>query len=236
MMSSLLITAGLMGVVGGPHCLAMCGAPCLGISRWTPERPLHSLLLFQTGRLMGYAALGAVAAASMSSLAWLSVQSAAFRPVWTMVHVMAVLLGLLLVWRADQPLWLNQAAQRLWQRVASPSRRQAFQQHSWGALVLGMAWALLPCGLLYSALLVALFSGGPWEGALVMMSFALGGGVVLTVGPMLWLKLQQHRGVSARWSNMGTRLAGLTLSATAAWGLWMGLVHDQAPWCVQPPV
>lgn len=236
MISSLLLTAGLMGVVGGPHCLAMCGAPCLGISRWTPDRPWRSLLLFQAGRLLGYANLGAVAAASMSSLAWLSVQSAAFRPVWTMVHVLAVLLGLLLVWRADQPLWLNQAAQGLWQRVASPAKRQAFAKHAWGALLLGMAWALLPCGLLYSALLVALFSGSPIQGALVMMAFALGGGVVLTVGPLLWLKLQQHQAVSARWSQMGTRLAGLTLSATAAWGLWMGLVHDQAPWCVQPPV
>ncbi len=233
MISSLLLTAGLMGVVGGPHCVAMCGAPCLGISRWTPERPLHSLLRFQFGRLLGYAALGAVAAASMSSLAWLTVHSAAFRPVWTMVHVLAVLVGLLLVWRANQPLWLNQAAQGLWQRVASPARRQAFQQHPWGALVLGMAWALLPCGLLYSALLVALFSGGPWQGALVMISFALGGGVMLTMGPLLWLKLQRHPNLSARWSDMGTRLAGLTLSVTAGWGLWMGLVHDQAPWCIQ---
>ena len=233
MISSLLLTAGLMGVVGGPHCVAMCGAPCLGISRWTPERPLHSLLLFQLGRVLGYAALGAVAAASMSSLAWLTVHSAAFRPVWTMVHVLAVLVGLLLVWRANQPLWLNQAAQGLWQRVASPARRQAFQQHPWGALVLGMAWALLPCGLLYSALLVALFSGGPWQGALVMISFALGGGVMLTMGPLLWLKLQRHHNLSARWSDMGTRLAGVTLSVTAGWGLWMGLVHDQAPWCIQ---
>jgi sulfite exporter TauE/SafE len=172
----------------------------------------------------------------MSSLAWLSVQSAAFRPLWTMVHVMAVLLGLLLMWRANQPLWLNETAQRLWQRVASPARRQAFQQHPWGAMLLGMAWALLPCGLLYSALMVALFSGGPGQGALVMVCFALGGGVMLTVGPLFWLKLQQHHAVSQRWSNLGTRLAGLTLSATAAWGLWLGLVHDQAPWCVQAPV
>jgi sulfite exporter TauE/SafE len=96
-----------------------------------------------------------------------------------------------------------------------------------------MAWALLPCGLLYSALLVALFSGGPWQGALVMISFALGGGVMLTMGPLLWLKLQRHHNLSARWSDMGTRLAGVTLSVTAGWGLWMGLVHEQAPWCIQ---
>ena len=29
--------------------------------------------------------------------------------------------------------------------------------------------------------------------------------------------------------------AGLALVATSSWALWMGLVHDQAPWCVQPP-
>lgn len=236
MSSSLLLTAGLMGLVGGPHCLAMCGAPCLGISRWTPDRPWRSLLLFQMGRLIGYASLGALAAASMSSLAWLSVQSAAFRPLWTMVHVLAVLWGLLLVWRADQPIWLNQTMQTLWHRVASPGKRQAFQQRVWGALALGTLWALLPCGLLYSALMVALFSGGPLQGALVMLCFAIGGGAVLTVGPLLWLRLQQQRGMSARWSSLGTRLAGLTLAVTAFWGLWMGLVHEQAPWCIQPGV
>jgi hypothetical protein len=30
------------------------------------------------------------------------------------------------------------------------------------------------------------------------------------------------------------RLAGLALFGVSAWGLWMGLVHDQAPWCVTP--
>nr|MBP7920564.1 sulfite exporter TauE/SafE family protein [Limnohabitans sp.] len=55
MLSSLLITAGLMGLVGGPHCLAMCGAACLGISRWPARSALHNLLLFQFGRVLGYA-------------------------------------------------------------------------------------------------------------------------------------------------------------------------------------
>lgn len=235
MFSSLLITAALMGVVGGPHCLAMCGAACLGISRWPARSALHNLLLFQIGRLIGYASLGAVAALSMDSLGWLTLQSAGFRPVWSMVHVAAVLFGLLLLWRGEQPVWLTRSAQQLWQRVAGPAKRQALQQRAHGPLLLGMAWALLPCGLLYSALMVALFSGGPGQGALVMLMFALGGGVMLTVLPLVWDKLQATRAVSSHWSAWGTRLAGLTLSGTAAWGLWLGLVHEQAPWCVQPP-
>jgi sulfite exporter TauE/SafE len=236
MLSSLLITAGLMGVVGGPHCLAMCGAACLGISRWPARSAWHNVLLFQCGRLVGYASLGALAAMSMDSLGWLTLQSAGFRPVWSMVHVAAVLFGLLLLWRGEQPVWLTRTAQQLWQRVASPAKREAMQQRAHGPLLLGMAWALLPCGLLYSALLVALFSGGPGQGAMVMLMFALGGGAMLTLLPLLWDQLQGPRAVSSRWSARGTRLAGLTLSATAAWGLWMGLVHDQAPWCVQPSI
>jgi hypothetical protein len=51
------------------------------------------LWLFQLGRLAGYSALGALAAASMQGLGWLSVQSAALRPVWSLLHVAAALLG-----------------------------------------------------------------------------------------------------------------------------------------------
>lgn len=234
MFSSLLLSAGLMGLVGGPHCLAMCGAACLGISRWPARTALHNLLLFQFGRLIGYALLGAVAASSMTSLGWLSVQSAAFRPIWSMVHVAAVLFGVLVLWRGEQPVWLTHTAHQLWQRVASPAKREALQQRAYGPLLLGMAWALLPCGLLYSALMVALFSASPVQGALVMLMFALGGGFVLTVMPLVWNKLQAGQSITSRWSSWGTRLAGLTLSGTAAWGLWLGLVHEQAPWCVQP--
>jgi sulfite exporter TauE/SafE len=96
-------------------------------------------------------------------------------------------------------------------------------------LVLGVAWALLPCGLLYSALLVAALAGSAAGGAMVMALFALGSGVSLWAGPWLLLRLGQNgRGA---WSM---RVAGLALMLTSAWGLYMGLVHDQAPWCVVP--
>ena len=235
MLSSLLMTASLMGLVGGPHCLAMCGSACLGMARWPARPALHNLLLFQGGRIIGYATTGALAAVSMDSLAWLTQQSAVFRPIWSMVHVAAVLFGLLLLWRAEQPVWVSQAAQQLWLRVAGPVKREDLQGRFYGPLLCGMAWALLPCGLLYSALMVAMFSGGPAQGALVMVMFALGGAVMLTLFPLIWNRLENTRHMSDRWSSWGTRLAGLTLSGTAAWGLWMGLVHDQAPWCVQPP-
>jgi uncharacterized protein len=95
--------------------------------------------------------------------------------------------------------------------------------------LLGVFWALLPCGLLYSALLVAAMAGSAAEGAGVMALFALGSSVSLMAGPWLWLRLGKQG--SGQWA---IRLAGLALLATSLWALWMGLVHNTAPWCLTP--
>ena len=222
---SLAATAVLMGLAGGPHCIAMCGAACAGIGQAGAPRGTLAIGWFQVGRLTGYTLLGALAAASMQGLGWLTVQSAALRPLWTMVHVAAVLLGaMLLIW-ARQPAWLERGARRVWARVRTVTQRFGLA----APLGVGVAWALLPCGLLYSAAMVAALAGSVTGGAAVMALFALGSGLTLWLGP--WLLLRLGRSGRGAW---GMRLAGLALLLTSAWGLWMGLMHDQAPWCVVP--
>jgi len=224
MESSLALTALLMGLFGGPHCVAMCGAACAGLGQAAGDKKNSALLTFQVGRVVGYALLGAIAAASMQGLGWLTVQSAALRPVWSLFHVAATLLGLVLLWSAKQPVWLERAGRALW------SRAQVVGAGSGGApLVLGVVWALLPCGLLYSALLVAAMAGGPLDGAAVMALFALGTSVTMTLAPLMWLRLQNGGPNAGAW---GVRLAGAALAGSSAWALWMGLMHDTAPWCV----
>ncbi len=225
MQSSLAITALVMGLVGGPHCVAMCGAACAGLGQAAGPRRGQALLAFQLGRLAGYAGLGALAAASVQGLGWLTTQSAAIRPLWTLLHVAAMLLGLLLMLQARQPVWLDGAAQRVWRRV------RAFNQR-WGRVapwMVGGLWALMPCGLLYSALMVAALTSQPLHGAGVMALFALGSSLSLWAGPWLFLRLKT-------WGDgtWGMRLAGLALVAVSSWALWMGWVHHQAPWCVTP--
>lgn len=222
MQTSLAVTALLMGLAGGPHCIAMCGAACAGIGKAAGERRTSALWTFQLGRMASYSALGAAAAASMQGLGWLTTQTAVMRPVWTLFHVAVMMMGLMLVVLARQPVWLDRTARSVWNKV------RAFNV-AWGRgapLAIGALWAFMPCGLLYSALLVAALSGGPLEGAMVMALFALGSSVSLLIGPWLLLRL---RGGSAEW---GIRLAGLALAATSGWALWMGLAHNTAPWCV----
>ncbi len=214
-----------MGLAGGPHCIAMCGAACAGIGQAAGPHKTSAMWLFQAGRVVGYAALGSLAAASMQGLGWLTVQSAALRPVWTLFHVATFVLGALLLTKAEQPVWLEQMGKKIWQGA----RSLAAGRGRGAPLVIGALWTFLPCGLLYSALLVAALTGTALEGAGVMALFALGTTVSLMAGPWLWLRLRGNNS-----GALGMRLAGLALAASSAWALWMAFAHDSAPWCVTP--
>ena len=194
MQTSMAFTALFMGLVGGPHCVAMCGAACAGIARASNGRGTRALLTFQASRMAGYALFGAFAAGSVQGLAWLGTHTAVLRPVWTSFHVAALLLGLVLLVRARQPAWIDGLGQGIWRRARPLMTRLGPR----APVVLGMGWALMPCGLLYSALLVASLTADALEGAAVMALFAFGTSISLTAGPWLMLRLRQAR--SGAWA------------------------------------
>jgi uncharacterized protein len=219
---ALALSALLMGLAGGPHCIAMCGAACTGLTRLGAS-PTRSLWMFQAGRLASYCAAGAAAAFTVQSLGWLTEQAASLRPVWTLFHLAILAWGLMLVAQARQPMWVSNAGRSIWSRV-----RPAVAARG-GVFFTGTLWAFMPCGLLYSALLVASLSGGPLNGALSMGLFAIGSGVSLALAPPLLARLQQS---GNRWhQDWGTRAAGALLVLAAVWGLWMDLAHRVAVWC-----
>lgn len=223
MQTSMAVTALFMGLVGGPHCVAMCGAACAGISRAAGEHGTRALWLFQLSRMLGYSLLGAFAAGSVQGLAALGTNTVAIRPVWTMFHVAALLLGLTLIWRARQPSWTDNLGQMIWRKTRPVLSRLGAR----ASMILGGAWALMPCGLLYSALLVASLTAHALEGAAVMALFALGTSISLTIAP--WLLLRLRSGESGAWA---IRLAGLALASTSGWALWMGLTNPTGLFCL----
>lgn len=222
MQTTLATTALLMGLAGGPHCIGMCGAACAGIGQAAGSRGTAAMWMFQLGRVLGYSALGALAAATVQGLGWMTVQSAALRPVWTMFHVTVMVFGVMLMWRAQQPIWLENVGRKIWQVARSLVVGRGLA----GPLILGTVWTFLPCGLLYSALLVASLTGRVLDGAFVMALFAVGTSVSMMLGPWLWLRFGKNSN-----GDWGVRLAGLALSGSAAWALWMAYAHAEAPWC-----
>ena len=227
MLNQLLLTAFVMGIAGGPHCVVMCGAACAGVGQAQGRKGFFALSQFHIGRLIAYSILGFVAAFSMQAVGWLSAQLVVLRPVWSLMHVVMMVLGLFLLVKGAQPLFLEAGAKKAWLWI-----RQKTQAHSESGFkgfpfILGLAWAFMPCGLLYSALMVAGLANSPIMGAGVMLSFALASSLSLVVGPWLLLRLR-----SLGNGSLGIRLAGLALASVSVYALYMGLVHNQAPWCV----
>lgn len=223
MSTTLAATALLMGLAGGPHCIGMCGAACGGVIRGVGAKPVRGMGEFLVGRLIGYSAAGAVAALAVQSFAWLTAQTASLRPVWTLFHLAVLAWGLMLLAQARQPAWVESAGRGIWARMRPVAGARG------GLLVTGALWTFMPCGLLYSALLVASLAGGPLDGALAMALFALGSGISLGLAPSALRKLQEM-GNRLR-KDWGTRIAGGLLAATAAWALWMDAFHRFAVWC-----
>src|SRR6188768_2862987 len=104
-----------MGLAGGPHCVAMCGAACTSFTQTSEKR--YAIQLYHLGRLCGYALLGAIATFAIQSIAWVSSYSAALHPLWTFFHVMIFFWGVLLLIYARQPIWVDRAGRNIWQHV-----------------------------------------------------------------------------------------------------------------------
>ena len=118
---------------------------------------------------------------------------------------------------------VESAGRNVWSRVRPMAQRRG------GLVASGALWVFMPCGLLYSALLVASLSGGLVEGMASMALFAIGSGISLGLAPSALRKLQAL-GNRLR-KDWGTRIAGGLLALTAAWALWMDLAHRIAEWC-----
>lgn len=223
-----------MGLAGSVHCLAMCGAASsAAVSTCGGARSPTIWSAFHLGRLVGYACAGAVAASSVAALGYLGSLSPALRPLWTMAHLAALLLGLWLLWKGRQPAWLDRLGkdgQRAtghqgssWQVVHGPLR----------AAAIGGVWVAWPCGLLQSALMVAALANGPWGGAAVMVAFALTSSMALGIGPALVLRWAGgDRSLGNRLTVLMVRLSGAALASASAWALGHGLWMRVAAYCL----
>lgn len=220
----LIASAALLGLAGAPHCTAMCAAPCaaaVGRGGWANQIGFHA------ARLAAYAAVGGIAAASVSALAGWSQFTPALRPLWVLLHAAAFALGLWMLLKARQPAWMSGLgrvpavpATGGWQMMKGPAR----------AAAAGSLWVAWPCGLLQSALMVAAMGSSAATGATAMAAFALASAPGLVVGPWLARHLLGGRQGGAR-ERLAARAAGLLLVGFSGWVLLHGVWHEVAAYC-----
>ena len=157
-----LLTALLAGLLGGVHCVGMCGGIVAAFSfRADGTHPPFRLhLAYNLGRVSSYVIFGALAGTLGASL-----KLAEFMPVQTLLFVLAqvvmILLGLYLAGFNQWVLVFERAGGALWKRVKPLFQKLLPVKTVPQALLAGMAWGWLPCGLVYSVLISALASGDP---------------------------------------------------------------------------
>ena len=175
-----LLAAFLVGLLGGVHCVGMCGgivtALCLGLpqhqaastARW------RYLLAYNLARITSYAVAGAL----FGGVGWLAANWSGLHQLQLMLQLAAavfmIVLGLYLGGWWQGLAQLERAGGFVWRRLEPVGRRFLPVRTPGQAFLLGLVWGWLPCGLVYSVLIWAIATADPWYGAALLMSFGLG--------------------------------------------------------------
>ncbi len=175
-LAAALTTALLAGLLGSAHCLGMCagisGLFAMHASVTGLRRQLPMAITYNAGRLASYTILGLVIAALGGR--FIGLTPALAGPVRLAAGALIILIGLQIAFDLRMLGGLERMGGAVWERVAPFAKGLLPVTSLPHALGLGLLWGLLPCGLVYSVLLVAASSGEAGDGALIMLAFGLG--------------------------------------------------------------
>jgi len=164
------------GLLGSAHCFGMCGGIsglfAVNASATSLRRDLPMAITYNVGRVISYIVLGATVALLGQSLVDAIPRLTA--PVRLLSGLLIVFVGLQVAfnWRALAP--IEKAGAGLWRRIAPAAKGLLPVTTVPRALGLGLLWGWLPCGLVYSVLLLAATTANAVTGGLVMLAFGLG--------------------------------------------------------------
>lgn len=212
----------LTGLLGGAHCVAMCGGIATGFS--VHSRGWFAALQPNLGRIAGYVLAGAVVGGiggGLLGVARIPQLGIAMR---ALVGIVLVIAGLRMLDRRGRlPRFSGGPGNRLWRMLAPLQRRLLPADTAGKRFLLGMLWGWMPCGLSTTLLAAAWLSASPLHGALTMAAFGLG-----TLPVM----------VSLTWAGarIGQRLQrGALRNAAGVLVIGSGLLTIAAPWLMRMP-
>ena len=240
---SALIGAWLAGALGGAHCVAMCGGFVAAMAgteggttaQYSPLRPARVIawrqLPYNGGRITTYVFLGAMAGGTGA----LALAATDVLPLQRFLYVVANLfllaLAFAIAWKRGAFVWLQSAGSALFGNLLPAFRPLLLANTVPARYALGMLWGLVPCALTYGVLPIALFAGGAWQGAAVMLAFGIG-----TLPNLLaagWVMARARRWLDAPVVRYP---AAALLAGFAAVGIWRALFGTaslaQGPFCL----
>lgn len=231
MFESLFISAFMVGLLGGVHCLGMCGgvvgtltfslSPKHQVSQW---RMLPYQLAYNLGRISSYVIAGALIglfAASLTNLV-------PFLPFQQALQVFAglfmIALGLYLAGWWHGVIVIELLGGGLWKRLQPYTQKLTPVKTLPQAWLYGLVWGWLPCGLVYSVLIMAFSAASMTQGALVMLAFGLG-----TLPNLMLMGVFAFYFTRLARTLWVKRLAGVSVMLMGGWQIYLGLSLNIAP-------
>jgi uncharacterized protein len=249
-----LLSVFMIGMLGGVHCVGMCGGIVSAFSVASSRRPFPiavtngstsiasaavfedamRVVAYNTGRLSSYAIAGAIAGGIAQGVRTLSFMSSLQIGGYWLANLMLVALGLYLMdaWRGLAR--LESVGQVVWRRVQPLMKHLLPVDSPLKAFALGGLWGWVPCGMVYSVLLTAMMSGSALSGAAMMLAFGAGTlPALLTMGMMgarlqVWTRRRSVR-VASGLIVLSFGLLGLLRAANGVSLGWLDAV------CLTPP-
>ena len=186
-----LSAALLLGLAASGHCLVMCGGITTALGMATAKdargRTRPELLVgYQLGRISSYVVAGVLLASALGGLvALLDIESV--RRALRIAAALVLLIAALVAFGGLRDPG-TAIGGKLWHRLAPVGRRLLPVSTLSRAFAFGMVWGWMPCGLVYTVLLVATLQQSATGGAATMAVFGLG-----TVPAMLIAAFGAHR-------------------------------------------
>jgi uncharacterized protein len=164
-----VLTGFLLGLVGSLHCAGMCGPIALNLplrGNSFPER-LISGILYNLGRTFMYGVMGAVFGLIGQGFLLLGIQQ------W-----ISIIMGVLMIVSVLSPIVFKKIHFKQFDLFTGHIRsgiQRLFKIRSYkGLFLIGMLNSLLPCGLVYMAIMGAIATGNIYIGSLYLILFGLG--------------------------------------------------------------
>lgn len=208
-----------LGLLGGGHCVGMCGGIMGALTFAIPEsahtRRFNLLFHYNIGRIGSYTFMGL-----LLGLLGGFTGTAGNTALRLLAGVLLIAMGLYLAgwWRGLT--YVERLGGGLWRYLQPLGKRLMPVKSAPQALLLGTIWGWLPCGLVYSALAYAASQANGPAAAGVMLAFGLGTLPVVMASGLFAERLkaliqkQQIRSVFA-----------ILIMVFGGWTLWGSLQH-----------
>lgn len=175
------VSAFLVGLFSGVHCIGMCGGIIGALTFSLPaEVRQHRMRLFaylsafSTGRILSYLIAGSLAAGVGGWLVTLISPKYGHLALQSIAFIFMFSIGLYLAGWFPRFSSIEHVGRPVWTRLEPLGQKLLPVRHPLHAFLFGVIWGWLPCGLVYSALIWSGTIGNAVDGALFMLAFGAG--------------------------------------------------------------